>query len=223
MLIYPTGSIEGIGNTSQLSSGADVIDKDEFMQLLITQLQNQDPLNPMENSEFTSQMAEFASLEQLQNINGNLESLHLYQTALFNENAVSFIGNTVKAVDNTINLNNQVPDELRFNLDYDASAIYVSIYNSNNELLRSIESVETVSAGEQNLMWDGNDDAGNQVSDGEYFYEVRAVGFNGFDFSGTPFFEGVVTSVGFSSNGTAYLSTGDREIKVGNVIEVSGG
>lgn len=223
MAIYPTGSIEGIGKTSQLSSGADVIDKDEFMQLLITQLQNQDPLNPMENSEFTSQMADFASLEQLQNINGNLESLHLYQTALFNENVVSFIGNTVKAVDNTINLNNQVPDKLRFDLDYDASAIYVSIYNSSNELVRTIESTETFSAGEHNLVWDGNNDAGNQVPDGEYFYELRAVGFDGFNFSGTPFFEGVVNSVSFSTNGTAYLSTGDREIAVGNVIEVSGG
>jgi len=223
MAIYPTGSIEGIGNTSQLSSGADVIDKDEFMQLLITQLQNQDPLNPMENSEFTSQMAEFASLEQLQNINGNLESLQLYQTALFNENVVSFIGNTVKAVDNSIHLNNQVPDELHFNLDYDASASYVSIYNSSNELVRTIESNETFGVGAHNMVWDGNDDDGNPVSDGEYFYEVRAVGFDGFDFSGTPFFEGVVTSVGFSSNGSAYLSSGDREIEVGNVIEVSGG
>ena len=223
MAIYPTGTIEGIGNTSQLSSGADVIDKDEFMQLLITQLQNQDPLNPMENSEFTSQMAAFASLEQLQNINGNLESLQLYQTALFNENVVSFIGNTVKAVDNTIYLNNQIPDELHFNLDYDASASYVFIYNSSNELVRTIESNETFGGGEHNMVWDGNDDDGNPVSDGEYFYEVRAVGFDGFDFSGTPFFEGVVNSVGFSSNGTAYLSSGDREIEVGNVIEVSGG
>jgi flagellar basal-body rod modification protein FlgD len=223
MLIYPTGSIEGIGNAGQLSSGADVIDKDEFMELLITQLQNQDPLNPMENSEFTSQMAEFASLEQLQNINGNLESLHLYQTALFNENAVSFIGNKVKAVDNTINLNNGVPDELHFNLDYEASASYISIYNSYNELMRTIETTEAFTAGDHNLIWDGNDDAGNQAPDGEYFYEVRAVGFDSFNFSGTPFFEGQVTSVGFSSNGTANLSTGDREFEVGNVIEVSGG
>lgn len=223
MAIYPTGSIEGIGKTSQLSSGADVIDKDEFMQLLITQLQNQDPLNPMENSEFTSQMAEFASLEQLQNINGNLESLQLYQTALFNENAVSFIGNKVKAVDNTIKLNNQVPDELHFNLDYDASAIYVSIYNSSNDLVKTIESIESYSAGEHNLVWDGKDDSGNQLPDDEYFYEVRAVGFDGFNFSATPFFEGIVDSVAFSTNGTAYLSTGDRNIKTGNIIEVSGG
>jgi len=223
MAIYPTGSIEGIGNAGQLSSGADVIDKDEFMVLLITQLQNQDPLNPMENSEFTSQMAEFASLEQLQNINGNLESLHLYQTALFNENAVSFIGNTVKAVDNTINLNNGVPDQLKFNLDYDASASYISIYNSYNELVRTIEKTEAFKAGDHNLVWDGNDDAGNQAPDGEYFYEVRAVGFDGFNFSGSPFFEGIVTSVNFSRNGTANLSTGDREFEVGNVIEVSGG
>lgn len=223
MAIYPTGSIEGVGNAGQLASGADVIDKDEFMQLLITQLQNQDPLNPMENSEFTSQMAEFASLEQLQNINGNIESLYQFQTALFNENVVSFIGNTAKALDNSIKITNGVSDKLRFNLAYDASATYISIYNSSNELVRTIESTEASTAGDQKVTWDVRDDYGNQVPDGEYLYNIRAVAADGLNFSGTPYLEGVVTSVGFSSDGTAYLSTGDHEFKVGNVIEVSGG
>lgn len=222
MSIIPTGSI-GTGDTSQLVSGADIIDKDEFMQLLVTQLQNQDPLNPMENYEFTSQMAQFASLEQLQNINGNLDSLHRYQTALFNENAVSFIGNTVKTVDNSINLNNGSPVDLNLILEYDASEIYISIYDANNNLVRTIERIGTFNAGEQSLRWDGQNDDGNPVPDGKYSCEIRAVASDGTNFSGTPFYEGQITSVHFSTDGTAYLSSDDRKINVGSIIEVSGG
>ena len=102
-------------------------------------------------------------------------------------------------------------------------AFYISIYNSSNELVRTIESTEASTAGDQQVIWDGRDDYGNHVPDGEYAYDIRAVGVDGFNFSGTPYLEGVVTSVGFSADGTAYLSTGDHEFKVGNVIEVSGG
>jgi len=221
MAIFPIGSI-GTSSTSELSSGNDVVDKDEFMNLLVAQLQNQDPLNPMDNAQFTAQMAQFASLEQLQNVNSNLEDLHLYQTALFNENAVSFIGKSVKAVDNSFSITNGTPDDLRFDLEIDANAAYVSIYDSGNNLVRTIDVNETLSAGDQNVTWDGTDDDGAQVSDGEYSYLVQAVGDNNFNFNGTPFYEGLITTVGFLSNGTAYLTSGDRKISVGNIMEVLG-
>lgn len=222
MAIFPTSTI-GASQTSALTSGSDVIDKDEFMQLLISQLQNQDPLNPLDNSEFTSQMAQFASLEQLQNINSNLESLQLYQSALFNENMASFIGNTVKAVDDTIGLNGGVPDELKFDLKNDANEIYVSIYDSSDSLVKNISTAGNYSAGEQVLQWDGTDNNGNQVPDGSYSYIIQAVSPDGYNFSGIPFFEGPVTSVHYSEEGTAYLSAGGRNISAGNVIMVSGG
>lgn len=58
----------------------DVTGKNEFLQLLVTQLQNQDPLNPMDNTEFLSQMAQFSSLEQLIHINTTLEKMSAAQT-----------------------------------------------------------------------------------------------------------------------------------------------
>lgn len=221
MAIFPIESI-GTSSTSDLTSGNDAIDKDEFMNLLVAQLQNQDPLNPMDNSEFTAQMAQFASLEQLQTINSNFEDLHLYQSALFNENAVSFIGKSVKAVDNSVNVTNGASDDLRFDLEYDASGTYVSIYDSGDNLVRTIEMNETLSAGEQRVTWDGTDNEGNTVSDGEYSYLVQAVGSGNFNFNGTPFYEGLITAVSFLSNGTAYLSAGDHKIAVSNIMEVSG-
>ena len=90
-------------------------------------------------------------------------------------------------------------------------------------MVRTIESAEAATAGDQKVIWNGLDDYGNQVPDGEYIYDIRAVGVDGLNFSGTPYLEGVVTSVGFSADGTAYLLTGDHEFKVGNVVEVSGG
>jgi len=222
MAIFPTATI-GASQPSELTSGSDVIDKDEFMQLLITQLQHQDPLNPMDNSEFTSQMAQFASLEQLQNINSNLDSLKLYQSALFNENMASFIGNTVKAVDNTIGLSNGVPDELKFELDNAASEIHISIYDSSDSLVKNISTTGDYSAGEQILQWDGTDNGGNPAPDGSYSYIIQAVRPDGYNFNGIPFYEGPVDSVHYSEEGTAYLSSGGRSISAGSVIMVSGG
>ncbi len=219
MPIFPvTGAT--IESSSQLSSGQDVIDKDEFMNLLVAQLQNQDPLNPMDNAEFTAQMAQFASLEQLQNVNGNLEDLHSYQTALFNENAVSFIGKSVKAVDNAINVSNGASDDLRFDLDQDATAAYISIYDSSENLVRTIDINEALNEGEQSFSWDGTDDNGEPVSDGQYTYLVQAVGAGDTNFNGTPFYEGLVTGISFLNNGTAYLSAGDHQISVGSIMEV---
>ena len=74
-----------------------VMDKDDFLNLLITQLQNQDPLNPTDSTEFTAQLAQFSSLEQLNNVNQNLQTLQLYQASINNAQTVSFIGKEVTA------------------------------------------------------------------------------------------------------------------------------
>ena len=60
---------------SNNSTSSDELGKEQFLQLLVTQLQNQDPLNPMEDQEFIAQMAQFSSLEQLMNLNTSMEGL----------------------------------------------------------------------------------------------------------------------------------------------------
>ncbi len=71
--------------------------KDEFLHLLITELQNQDPLNPMENRDFIAQMAQFSSLEQMLNVNTNLEVLQASQNASNASSSVAVLGKFIQA------------------------------------------------------------------------------------------------------------------------------
>ena len=77
------------------STNATVMGKDDFLSLLVAQLQNQDPLNPSDSTEFTAQLAQFSSLEQLQNINDTLAGFEVYQSTLNNIQSSNFIGKTV--------------------------------------------------------------------------------------------------------------------------------
>mgnify|MGYP000131470727 CR=1 FL=1 len=73
----------GVSTTAKaVSSDTAIMGKNDFLNLLVAQLQHQDPLNPLDSTEFTAQLAQFTSLEQLNNVNTNLESLQSYQAAI---------------------------------------------------------------------------------------------------------------------------------------------
>ncbi|MBW1702547.1 MAG: flagellar hook assembly protein FlgD, partial [Deltaproteobacteria bacterium] len=92
-------------NNSQLSTPGDsTLGKDAFLNLLVTQLRHQDPLSPMESTQFTAQLAQFSSLEQLSSVNENLGILRIYQASINNSQAVGFIGKTVKASGDSVYL-----------------------------------------------------------------------------------------------------------------------
>jgi flagellar basal-body rod modification protein FlgD len=90
--------LNGVTHTSTASSAAKAANnelKDQFLRLLVTQLQNQDPLSPMDSTNFTSQLAQFSSLEQLTSINEGLETLAASQNSLQNAYIVNLIGKEV--------------------------------------------------------------------------------------------------------------------------------
>lgn len=92
-----TTASNGTDNSQDISeiSGEDRMGKEEFLELLVTQLKNQDPLSPMENKEFIAQMAQFSSLEQMQNMNKNMESFIRAET--LNQGA-ALVGKTVETI-----------------------------------------------------------------------------------------------------------------------------
>ena len=91
--------ITGDVNTTKISSqvGGNAVKKDDFLKMLVTQLQYQDPLKPMENTEFTTQLAQFSSLEQLTSINDALSQLKITSQIQDQGLAASLIGKTVEA------------------------------------------------------------------------------------------------------------------------------
>ena len=79
-----------------VSATHNLLGKDDFLKLFVKQMQYQNPLNPMDNTEFASQLAQFSSLEQLTNISTQMNDLLIFQNSLHNTLTASFIGRNVK-------------------------------------------------------------------------------------------------------------------------------
>ena len=195
------------------------MDRDAFLNLLITQLQNQDPLNPTDSTEFTAQLAQFSSLEQLGNVNDNLKQLQNFQASINNSQAVSLIGKEIMANGNSFQLTDGRPAGCDFEIDENAAVVVVSIYDHTGEFVTSFEG-QNLSAGQQTLYWDGTDKNGNPAATGNYTFEVMAADANGNSIQATTFFSGSVNKVVFENN-TTYLIAGGQKVALGDVIQVS--
>ena len=206
------------GGTESSTPSKKVLDKDAFLNLLVTQLQNQDPLNPTDSVEFTAQLAQFSSLEQLSNVNDNLEQMQNYQASINNSQAVSLIGKEITAEGNALRLDNGGPIGCNFELDESAAVVTVSVYDSTGEFVKSIEG-QDLAAGQNTLLWDGTDQNGNQVADGGYTFEILAADAEGGSIKATTFFTGTVDKVTFENN-QAYLISGIQKFALGNIIQV---
>jgi len=213
------GAATGIGSESYVPEKT-ALGKDDFLKLLVSQLQNQDPLNPMESTEFTAQLAQFSSLEQLTNMNKNLDYLRLYQASINNAQAVNFIGKTVKASGNSISVKDGAPNQIQFKLAGDAAEVNVYIYDSSDNLVKTING-GSLSDGEQSIEWDGTNDDGETVSDGTYTFEVSATDANKETIKASTYMTVEVTGVTFKE-GNAYLLAGNIEISMNDIIEITG-
>lgn len=218
MSIYPVDASNS--NTSGVTSSKDsALGKNDFLNLLVAQLQNQDPLSPMDSTAFTSQLAEFSSLEQLSNVNENLEYLQMYQASINNAQAVSFIGKNIDALGSSIKLESGENEEIHFELSQDSSSVFINIYDETGSLVKYIEN-GPLGEGKQSVEWDGTDNGGNPLPEGIYKFEVMAVNANGDKVQTATYISDRVTGVTFK-NGVTYLLAGGMKIPIGDVIEVS--
>jgi flagellar basal-body rod modification protein FlgD len=218
MAIYGLDQVASKGAQTTTTASKDVMGKDDFLRLLVAQLQSQDPMNPMDSTAFTAQLAQFSSLEQLQNINTSLGTIGTSQSVLTNSQAVSFIGKTVTAIGDTIDVQSGQSQSLQFSLDGNAAGSYLRIYDQQGNFIRQIET-GTLPTGQNSVSWDGRDYLGGQAPDGTYTFEVEALDELGNSVPVTQFMTGQVTGVHFQ-NGLAYLQCGNREIAMGNVVNV---
>ena len=207
------------GTSESYAPAKAVLGKEDFLKLLVEQLKNQDPLNPMESTEFTAQLAQFSSLEQLTNMNESLEYLQLYQSSINNAQAVGFIGKTVKATGDSINVKDGISNQIQFDLARDAETVNIHIYDASDNLVKTIN-CGSFSDGEQSTAWDGTNDDGETVSDGTYTFVVSAADAGGETIEASTYMTVVVTGVTFKE-GNAYLLAGDIEISMSDVIEVT--
>ena len=192
--------------------------KSDFLNLLIAQLQHQDPLKPLESTEFTAQLAQFTSLEQLTNINTNLQQLQDSQSSMHDSQAVAFIGKVVDVRGNSLSVKDGVPQEMHFDLSAPAQTVLANIYDANGNYVRTIESAY-LNAGENKLLWDGKDQSGHQLPDGRYSFEVMAADSDGKPVAAVSYVSSQVTGVSFEDRMT-YVLTQDAKYAVEDIRRV---
>jgi flagellar basal-body rod modification protein FlgD len=144
---------------------------DTFLALLTTQLQNQDPLDPMESEQFTQQLVQFAGVEQAINTNKKLDQLVQLQTSSQLNSAVSFIGKVAEVVHDQLLLKDGAA-KIGYGLDRNAAQTIIGIIDQSGRAVRTVQG--EIAAGRHEFEWDGRDSNGAQVPDGVYGFSVVA-------------------------------------------------
>ena len=155
------------GNQLAITSGNDL--QNTFMQLLVAQLKNQDPLNPMDNSQMTSQLAQINTVNGIQQLNTTMSSM-LTQNAT--TQASSMIGRTVQVPTNNLTLASGAAN-FGVSVPTGADDVVVTITNAAGVAVRTVD-LGQMAAGSGNYTWNGKDDKGNQLADGAYSIKVTA-------------------------------------------------
>ena len=197
------------------------MNKDDFLKLFVTQLQNQDPLNPQDSSQFITQLAQLTQVEQAYNTNTNLTSLLNQGGNGMTMSSVSLIGKQVEASGSQVSLQAGTPSTVNFSLASAANQVTVSVLDSTGAVVKNITG-GAMNAGEGSLSWDGTNNAGTALASGAYSFSVSAKDASGASVASTPLIKGKVDGVDLSGT-TPKLSIGNVQLNLTDVTSVSAG
>ncbi|MDZ4662083.1 MAG: DUF2271 domain-containing protein [Pseudomonadota bacterium] len=193
--------------------------KDAFMKLMLEQMKQQDPTNPLKSHEMAAQLAQFTSLEQLSNINQNIEQLRQGQEPNNNFQALNFIGKKVSGDGSRIiRADGDKSHEIRFDLKGEVPKINITISDMNGIDLKKIE-INGPKKGENEVVWDGMAENGQPLRSGEYRVKFDAATESGKKIQVDTKFEGKVTGVNFTGDGPV-LMVGNKSIRMTEIKKI---
>lgn len=193
------------------------LDKNDFLNLMVTQLKNQDPLSPMNNNEFIAQTTQMSSLEQLINIAKLIEKLSTTSIESQLLNGASFIGKYVSYNGDSFALKDGVAN-IKFYLDNPADKVSINIYNRNGAVVATGE-FKNLDAGLNSIPWDGTGIDGNKLPDGFYTYTLKAKDKSGNEVSAIQVSSGRVTGVTVK-DGKLVFNVNGSPVNADNIKEV---
>ncbi|HEY1543881.1 MAG TPA: flagellar hook capping FlgD N-terminal domain-containing protein [Xanthobacteraceae bacterium] len=206
--------------TSQLDLNNQIAGNfNEFLSLLTTQLQNQNPLDPLDTNQFTQQLVQFASVEQQINMNTQLQTLVSLQQTAQDTQALAFVGQTVTVNGATTALASGGQAQWTYNPTSPATATF-TVTNSTGQTVFSQSG--TVQPGSQQFTWNGVGTDGQQNPPGNYTLAITATDTSGQSVAIPTTITGVVSSVDVSKN-PPLLNVGGQNFTVSQIINVAQG
>ena len=193
--------------------------QDAFMKMFLAQMTNQNPLDPMDNTEFTAQLAQFSSLEKLTQIADSLGGISRMENAYAKTQALSYLGKEVTVTGGTMPVLAGYSNSIMFEVASPAY-VYMTITSPSGSIVANRDLGMKGNGITQEIAWDGVNDDGKVVADGAYTVRLYAYDVNGNAVSvNNQMVTGIVT--GFEeSGGSTYLLLGDAAISVDKVINV---
>ena len=207
--------------TSDLAStqtkGKASMTQEDFLNLLMTQLQFQDPLKPLDNYQMAAQLAQLGTIEGINTLTQSVDVMNAYQAATAHLQVVGLIGKKVEAVGNTLVVNQGNPAEGSYQLSK-AGKVTIEVYDSNGNLVKTLNE-GMKEATKQKFAWDGTNQTGGSVPDGTYSFKVTAVDAKGDPISVSTSMVGVVTGISFE-NGITYVNVGSEKITLSSIFAI---
>lgn len=211
-----------LDGTPRQTGNMQSLGKDDFLQLLIAKLEHQDPMDPMDDADFVAQLAQFSTLEQMNNIAQGITTsneLDLLQSQSINNTmAAGLIGNDVRAKYNGVYLSVNEEPRITYTIPEPAEEVVIRIKDIDGSTVATISS-NGLSAGTHSTIWDGLDDRGNRAPDGYYTLEIEATGPGGNGITPSMALEGPVDSIVYRQ-GTAFLRVNGTEIPLGDITAI---
>lgn len=204
----PTSSLTNSGSLAETF--------DNFLVLLTTQLENQDPLSPMDTNEFTRQLVDFTGVEQALQTNQLLEDLIAQQGESKFSDAANFVGKSVEAETLVTGLKDGSAT-MTYTLTGNAASTTITIVDDNGQTVRTLTG-ET-SSGHHTLVWDGKNENGIDLPDGTYGFLVSAEDEEGAEVPAGQGTIGAVTAVEIVGE-DLILNLGDLQVSLDSVIKI---
>ncbi len=203
--------------TAELVEDKTTLSTDDFMTLLLVELQNQDPTEPTDTEQILTQTAQLASLEATDKTNVALEELALAMKASSDFSAISAIGKTADLGSNAISYTEGLDSSFEMYFPSDIVSGNVEILDSNGNILQTI-TAEEGEAGNYTYTWDGTDTAGNLVDEGIYYATASYTNAEGESLT-TRVGTYPIESIKFDA-GTTYVKVGSGYVPLENVVEI---
>ncbi|WP_019894316.1 flagellar hook assembly protein FlgD [Hydrogenovibrio halophilus] len=212
-------AMQQAGNTNK-AAPKDELGQADFLRLLTTQLQNQDPNKPMDPTNFVTDLTQMSQLESTNKMNSSMQAMTAGLQSMQVMQSASLIGKNVQVNADQMTHTQGEPSQIRMELDQPLKDVTVVISDESGPVREIF--MDDLNAGEANPIWDGNDEAGNPVASGEYKLTVYGMDDKDELQSIDTVVPSQVNSIAIGDDGavTATLATGER-VKMEKIREIS--
>ena len=223
--MFDVGGVSGgnVGSNYTPLIGTDdnsILGRDDFLMLLIAELQHQDPLEPLKNQEYIAQLTQFTSLDELRGIRGLLENQLAGEVTNLNAQSIGMIGREVTVLDETIEYKAGQEVELRLQLPSNTE-VQVTLYNSRGQVVRQDTVLAGGSGGWQSYVFDGRGNEGNLLPEDTYYVQVATAPDAFGNMVLYPVYQsGRVTGVDFTGSVAMLELEGGQRVPLSNVVGV---